>query len=255
MDAGALVTVGGSYDHEQARRMAVHAGDILESCERTETLQEALRGCGRVIGTTARRGPYRHRVADIRDLVRECIAGAARDDLPVAFVFGPEDRGLSNREVALCHRLVRIPSSAAYSSLNLAQSVMICLYEFRRARLEYEHSVDAGRRVRAAGAVTPAADAGAATPVAGAGAVTPAADAADLEAAYVALEEALLAIGFLSEDNPGHMMATIRGLLGRAVPDPREVRVVRGLARQILWFAGEGRAIARNKHEQGKKLR
>ncbi len=242
MGGGDLVTVGGSYDHEQARRMAVHAAEVLESCERTETLEQALGGCGRVIGTTAHGGPYRTRVAGIRAVARELVGGASREDPPVAFVFGREDRGLSNREVALCHSLATIPSSGLYASLNLAQAVMICLYEVRIAGLEHA-AVEAGSR-------THAASGGAA----GSSAGVPA-DAADLEAAYSALEEALLAIGFLSEDNPVHMMATIRALLGRSVPDRREVNVLRGLARQILWFAGEGRTVAAGKRERGEKLR
>jgi tRNA C32,U32 (ribose-2'-O)-methylase TrmJ len=50
-------------------------------------------------------------------------------------------------------------------------------------------------------------------------------------------------------------MMTLRALLGRAGPDDREVRVLRGLARQIEWFADGGYETARRKRERGEKLR
>lgn len=231
MGGGSLVTVRGDYDREQARRMAVHAADVLHSSEQADTLQQALCGCGTVVGTTAHSGPYRSRAVDIQEIARELVAGRRLDERPFAFVFGPEDRGLSNKEVALCHRLATIPASNAYVSLNLSQAVMICLYEVRCARAEWAGSATAG-----VGRTLPA-------------------DAAALEGAYAALEEALLAIGFLSEENPAHIMATIRSLVGRSVPDEREVKVLRGLARQILWFADGGREVAVGKRERGKKLR
>jgi tRNA/rRNA methyltransferase len=146
-------------------------------------------------------------------------------------VFGPEDSGLSNEEIAACHLLAYIPTSADYASLNLAQAAVVCLYEVLRARVA--GNVDA-RETKPDGVR---------------------ADAAAVEDMYAALEQALLAIGFLSSDNPRHIMMTLRDVLGRAGLDERELRVLRGVARQISWFAEGGDEVARAKQARGEKLK
>ncbi|MEZ5503822.1 MAG: TrmH family RNA methyltransferase [Halioglobus sp.] len=49
----------------------------------------------------------------------------------VAVLFGREDRGLTNEELQLCNLHLTIPTSDAYSSLNLAMAVQIVAYELR----------------------------------------------------------------------------------------------------------------------------
>ena len=61
----------------------------------------------------------------------------------VALVFGPEDSGLSNEDLRLCHRLVTIPTDPAYISLNLAQAALLCCYEVFVAA--QEEALDAAR--------------------------------------------------------------------------------------------------------------
>ncbi len=233
MGARDLTIVAGAYDRAQARTMAVHAGDLLHRALHVDTIEEALAGCGVVVGTTARSGPYGRVCADIREVARELVAGEPVLR-PFALVFGREDRGLSNREAGFCHRLAEIPSTDDYRSVNLAQAVMVCVYEIRRARLD----AAAARHLAAAGP-----------------APTRVADAGELEAAFVQLQEAFLEIGFLSEANPGVPMATLRDLIGRAAPDEREVRILRGLARQIKWYGSGGSEIADAKRRVGGKLR
>lgn len=231
MEGGRLVTVGGSFDHEQARVMAVHAVDVLEQRMVAASLRDAIAGCGVVVGTTARAGAYRDRTRDIRELAALLLAG----ERPAALVFGPEDSGLANRDIAACHHLAFVATSDAYPSLNLSQAVLLCLYEVHRARL-----TAAGRQA-SPGQV----ERGGHAP----------ADAAALEDTFDQLERALLEIGFLSTDNPEHIMMSLRGLLGRAALDERELRIVRGIVRQISWFAEGGREVALAKRERGEKLK
>jgi len=234
MGGASLCTVNEEFDLEQARIMSVHAQPILDARLRCASLQEAVAGCTTVVGTTARDGPYRSRTSDVRQVAAGLLAEHDHGDpRPVALVFGPEDRGLSNSEIAACHRLACIPAEESYRSLNLAQAVLLCLYELRRAG-EGE------------------------LPTPGSDAVDdqhPRADAGATDAAMEALEQALLQIGFLSEDNPGHIMQSLRSVFGRAGLDERELRIVRGLARQVSWFAEGGREVALAKRKQGRRLR
>jgi tRNA/rRNA methyltransferase len=235
MGAGSLVIVGGSFDLDEAYRMAVHAGDVLRAHRRVAELGEALEGCGTVVGTTAKRTGYRTRARDIRELATtpiatDCLAGGP----PPALVFGPERNGLSNRDLASCHHLAYVPTATRQPSLNLAQAVLVCLYEVHRARIVAASHASEPDVLRYEG--------GRAT-------------AGALEKTFRALEESLVEIGFLSAENPGHLMLALRAMLTRSEPSEREARIVRGIARQIRWYARGGREVAIGKRQRGQRLK
>ncbi|MEG4271669.1 MULTISPECIES: RNA methyltransferase [unclassified Microcoleus] len=124
-----LVLVNPQCDHlgEEARLMAVRAADILETAKVVESLPAALVGCVRAIATTG---------DDSRSLPTQLEEPAEALpwllEAPSALIFGREDCGLTNAELNRTQRLIRIPSSDAYTSLNLAQAVAICCYELYR---------------------------------------------------------------------------------------------------------------------------
>ena len=122
-----LVNPQCDYLGEEARLMAVRAADILETATVVESLPAALVGCVRAIATTG---------DDCRShpMPLEAPADALPWllEAPSALIFGREDCGLTNAELNRAQRLIRIPSSDAYTSLNLAQAVAICCYELYR---------------------------------------------------------------------------------------------------------------------------
>jgi len=124
-----LVLVNPHCDHlgEEARLMAVRAADILETAKVVESLPAALVGCVRAIATTGDDG--RSLPTKLEDPA-EALPWLL--EAPSALIFGPEDCGLTNAQLNRAQRLIRIPSSDAYSSLNLAQAVAICCYELYR---------------------------------------------------------------------------------------------------------------------------
>jgi TrmH family RNA methyltransferase len=208
-----LVLVGPRpLDLDGAAVMAVHARDVLERHRRVDTLADAIGECGLVIGASGRAGDEHADCAPPRTLVPAILAASAAND--VALVFGPEDHGLTKEELGHCHRVLTIPSTAAYPSLNLAQAVLICGYELR---LAVDAGADGGDEQRCQRILAPAALG---------------------EQMFAALERALRAIGFVHRDNGVHMMRAFRRLFGRAALDEYETRVVLGLARQIEWAAG-----------------
>ena len=122
-----LVNPHCDYLGEEARLMAVRAADILETAKVVESLPAALVGCVRAIATTgddSRSLPTK--LEDPADALPWLL------EAPSALIFGPEDCGLTNAQLNRAQRLIRIPSSDAYSSLNLAQAVAICCYELYR---------------------------------------------------------------------------------------------------------------------------
>jgi tRNA/rRNA methyltransferase len=192
-----------------ADTMAVHARDVLDMMQVHSSLRAAVADCGLVVGTTCRPGLYRDGALTLRALAPHILAAATANR--VALVFGPEDSGLSNDDLRLCHRLVTIPTDPGYTSLNVAQAALLCCYEVFIAAQEE--------------AAAPS---------------RPLAMAERQELMYEKLKRALLKIGFLHGDNPDHIMFALRRILGRAGLEDRDVRILLGMARQIEWYASGG---------------
>src|SRR5271154_7034198 len=215
----------GTLKSREAVGMAVHADDVLAHATIYPELADALADCSIAVGTTSRRGGYRSRAVPLRAAAveLEALAGANK----IALVFGREDRGLTNRELKLCHRLVTIPTAPEYPSLNLAQAVMVVAYELMMA----------------------------------ATATVQAARAPEFVAASISdpmlerLAEALVSIGFIPDDNPEHIMLAIREIFGRSGLTAREVEILNGMARQMRWVAEGGHRTLAEKRRAGRKLR
>ena len=112
----------------QEARSAVHAQQILRDAKEFPTIAEAISDCSLVVGTTSlghRELQHTLRAVEYGGrLIRKRLAGA-----PVALLFGSEKFGLSNDDISYCHWLMRIGTEG---SMNLGQSVAVCLYELVR---------------------------------------------------------------------------------------------------------------------------
>ncbi|VEN73721.1 tRNA (cytidine/uridine-2'-O-)-methyltransferase TrmJ [Candidatus Desulfarcum epimagneticum] len=193
-------------DMEKILKMATHkAAHIVRGISWHDSLKEALAPFGYVAGTTARLGGRRKEVVFPRELAARLVSISERNQ--VALVFGPEDRGLSNEDIRLCHELVTIPT-AGFSSLNLAQAVMVMCYEIRMA------DPDAKKRAGHAPAL---------------------ASVHELEGMYGHLKTALLQIGFINPENPDHWMENLRRFFHRLPLRSKETKMIRGVCRQIDW--------------------
>jgi tRNA/rRNA methyltransferase len=213
------------YDPRAAAAMAVHADDVLERARIFPDLATALDDRTLIYGTTCRVSPYRGEARALREAAPELIAESAANR--VAIVFGPEDFGLTNLEIAQCHRLITIPTAPDYPSLNLAQAVVVVAYELMLAAGAARLPVVAGEF----------------------------ASAGEVEAMHRRLAEALIAIGFLPAENPDHLMLTLRAMLGRSGVRPRELDILNGIARQVRWVAEDGAPTLAAKRASGRKLR
>ncbi|MDH3442328.1 MAG: RNA methyltransferase [Deltaproteobacteria bacterium] len=207
-----------------ARAMAVHGRDVLGEAKCCETIREAVADCNLIVGTTARSGLYRHHSQTPRE-VAPAIAAAARSG-KVAMIFGPEDHGLSNKDLESCQLLVTIPTDAEYHSLNVAQAAVICLYETFVASITQS---------------TPA--------------VIQRAQAESIDRLFDIMRASLLKIGFLDSENPEHMLLAFRRFLGRAGLEDKDVRILTGMFRQIEWYAEKGWKVVQEKEKRGVKIR
>ena len=117
-----------TLDFEAARKLAVHAEDLLERPLIASTLDQALEGCVLSVGTTARPRPERPLLTP-REAAERLAAARGR----VAVVFGDERSGLTAAEVDRVDLLSAIPSNPEQPSWNLAQAVAIYAHELRVA--------------------------------------------------------------------------------------------------------------------------
>jgi tRNA/rRNA methyltransferase len=181
--------------------------DVIEDMEVFHDLREALKPFQYVVGTTARIGLRRPSLTTPRLLAAELVPIVRHNH--VAVLFGPEDRGLSNDHLRYCHTIATIPTDR-FSSLNLAHAVMIVCYEIFMAR----HQPDSKPLPRLA-------------------------DSFELEGMYDHLRDVLTRIGFVNPQNPEHWMLNIRRFLARIPLRGRDVRIIRGICRQIDWYTDQ----------------
>lgn len=228
-----LVLVNPQCEHlsAEARQMAVHAGDVLETAKQVATLPEALTGCQRAIATTAR----------VRTLPTELklpktglhwLLEHRSPEVHSALIFGPEDRGLSNDELNYAQRFVRIPSNAVYSSLNLAQAVAICCYELSLAGQEVEDR-SGGVGEQSANYKPQVSIQLDAQDLISNPALFASLD--ELEGYYQQLEAVLLKIGYLYPHTSNSRMEKFRRLFNRADLSITEVAMLRGILSQVEW--------------------
>ncbi len=190
---------------DEARMMACHATDILDSRSTHESLAEAVQDCGVIMGTSARTGLYRQHAKTPREWALPVLSDTSRGK--VALVFGREDKGLSNEELAICSRIIQIPTSESYTSLNLSQAVMVCCYEIFVAADIYEPPVEKSEL----------------------------APSVLRERMFTMWRDLLLRIGFMEDDKADHMMQGFRRIMGRGAETEDDVRIMMGIVRQTEW--------------------
>jgi tRNA/rRNA methyltransferase len=187
---------------------------VVEAMEIYPDLPHALKEFSYVVGTTARLGGERQVVRTPARLAETLLPIAAEN--PVAILFGPEDRGLTNEDLRFCHALVTIPT-ADFSSLNLAQAVMVICYEL--FRFSAEPGSEFAPRL---------------------------ANRYELDAMYAHLKEVLTRISFIDASNPDRFMNNLRHFGTRMQLRAKEVQILRGICRQIDWYG-------RHCYEQGRR--
>ena len=124
-----LSVVAPYEEHWREAKSAVGASDLLQNAKRFETLAKPVAECTLVVGT----GTLEHRKPEQPVIPLPAFAHFVDAELArggrVALVFGPEKRGLTREDLALCHLLVEIPTDPRQPSMNLGQAVAVCLYE------------------------------------------------------------------------------------------------------------------------------
>lgn len=215
-----LVNPRDGWPNPRAWASASGADVVLDGARLYSSTAEAVAGLGRVWATTARRRDMVKPVTTPRRAAPEMRRAMARGE-GVGILFGPERTGLHNDDVVLAEEILQVPLNPAFSSLNLAQAVLLVAYEWYQAAedLAPPELPQAGSRP---------------------------ATTAELQNFYQRLEAELIEGGFLyPEAKRPVMVRNLRNVFQRARLTDQEVRTFHGVVRTLT-----GR---KNRHSKPKK--
>ncbi len=195
-----------AFTPTQISTLAHRSTALLAATRTYPDLASAIGDAVLVVGTSARTHSDYPLRRDLRQVASELVATTRHGT--VALVFGSEDNGLQRAELDQCHMLVQIPTDPSYASLNLAQAVLLLLYEVRQA----------------------------ATPPAPPTTPHEPPPAAAAEFAHLAdvWEAALHRLDFFEQRNPAALLRRLRALLHRARPTTRDVALLQAIGYAIL---------------------
>ncbi|THB66088.1 MAG: RNA methyltransferase [Desulfovibrio sp.] len=219
------------WNERSAMALATPKGaEVLKRMRVEPDLDSALKGFTQVFATTARTGGWRKGVLPVKTAAKEIISALDLDmdstqaeggselvesgQGGVGVVFGPEDRGLTNEEIEKCGRLVVIPTADDATSLNLAQAVLLVLYECFNA---------SSKRPPSRGEPLP----------------SRLTTQGERELMYDIMRTTLSEIDFLKQDNPAYWLMPVRRFVERVALRRNELNLVLGVLKQTQWMAGE----------------
>ncbi|MGB0681917.1 MAG: RNA methyltransferase [Magnetovibrionaceae bacterium] len=210
-----LVAPREGWPDERAWRPASGADLVLDEAKLFETTAEAVSDLQRIYATTARgRDMTKQVVTPVRaaDEMRQGVGAGIRSGI----LFGKESRGLSNDDIALADTILMVPLNPAFSSLNLAQAVLLMGYEWFQS---------GDRTPPAELQIFPN---------------TRPAEKAELIGFFEHLERELDDCGFLKpvEKRPA-MVRNLRNCFQRAQLTEQEIRTLRGVISGLVKFGGK----------------
>ena len=140
LDRMRLVSPRDGWPNPNAVAMASGAGRVLDAAGVYDDLAGAIGDCEYVFATTARGRELAKPVLSPERAMAEARAMVAAGR-KVAVLFGPERAGLENEDIARANAIITVPVNPEFVSLNLAQTVLLTAYEWRRQGGDVEHEV------------------------------------------------------------------------------------------------------------------
>ncbi len=194
-----LVAPRDGWPNPDAGPSSAGADEVLAGAQVYETLADAIADCANAFATTVRKRGVTKPVSTPEQAARAIRAEPGRS----AIVFGPERSGLETDEVAICRNILTVPVNPDFGSLNLAQAVILCAYEWSKAADLAQPTITE---------------------------LHPPAPQAELDGMIDQLEALLHAAGyFYPPDRTGATKRTLRTLLTKPGWNHLEVRTLRGV--------------------------
>ena len=197
------------YDPYRLEGIAHGTQDLIEAIQVYPDVEDAVSDSVRVFAFTARRRAAKFRIIDAKQAAAELLDATAHG--PVSILFGREDSGLPNDAIERAHAVVSIPTTN-HASINLAQAVLIALYELHLAAGDATRTLPPARKE------------------------APPPTAAELELFFGDLATALERIQFFKTRYAEHIMRSMRAMVSRSDPDARELMLLRAIFIEVVRY-------------------
>ena len=224
-----LVRPAEPFDPYRIDGIAHDTEDLVAATRQFTSLEEALADLTYVVGTSARRRAERVEWWEPGGAAERLLA--PEPDRELGLLFGREDKGLSNRDLDLCHAAISIPVAPEHPSLNLGHAAAIIFYELRKRALLAGEAP--GRDLSSKKRRT-----------------TPPATVEELERFFRVWERAMDEIGLFHGVDPEPKMRSFRSLFQRADADRRELKLLQAAAYEVIHYAERERARVRQELQE-----
>ena len=191
-----------------ARKMALKGQRYLDDCAVFDNLDIAIKDCDLVLASSGRIERGKDTFYESPEDISKWISSLSKVN-NLAILFGREDRGLTNEELLKAHKILNIPTSRNYPSLNLSHSVSIILYELdkisnRNLNKNFKKSTLASSK--------------------------------QINDSFLEIEEMLIRVGYLLKHTSRTKISKFKKYTLRANTSAHEINVLRGIVHQINWF-------------------
>ena len=188
--------------------MALKGQIYLDNCKIFNTIEQAILDCDLVLATCGRIDINKETECEFPEDISKWISSFKKIK-NLAVLFGREDRGLSNSELILSHKICNIKASKKYPSLNLSHSVSIILYELNKCSINnVEKELN----------------------------VFNLASSKQINESFIEIEEMLIKIGYLLKHTSNAKISKFKRYVLKARTSSHEINVLRGIIHQINWF-------------------
>ena len=192
----------------EAKKMALKGKQYLDKCEIFNKVEQAIFDCDLVLASSGKLERSKDSFYETPEDISKWITSFKQIN-KVAIVFGREDRGLTNEELLLAHKIFNIPTSCRYPSLNLSHAVSIILYELRKSPIK---NLDQNLKS------------------------FDLASSKQINESFVEIEQMLLRVGYLLEHTSRAKIRKFKKYISRANTSKNEINILRGIVHQINWF-------------------
>ena len=192
----------------EAKKMALKGQKYIDNCKIFNSIERAIFDCDLVVATCGRIDLSKDIDCESPERITKWIS-SFKNINNLGVLFGREDRGLSNSELLLAHKIFNIKTSQNYPSLNLSHAVSIILYELNKCstnNLKKELNM------------------------------FNLASSKQIYDSFVELEKLLIRTGYLLEHTSNSKISKFKKFVLRAKTSSHEINVLRGIVHQINWF-------------------
>ena len=192
----------------EAKKMALKGQKYLYHCKIFDDLKKAIFDCDLVLASCGRIDVSKDSVYESSEEIFNWIISFKKIK-NLAIIFGREDRGLTNNELLLANKILKIPTSKNNPSLNLSHAVSIALYELNKSSKRIvEKELE----------------------------VYNLASSKQIHDSFVEIEDMLLKVGYLLKHTSRAKISKFKNFILRANTSKNEVNILRGIVHQINWF-------------------